>query len=623
MYNSLPEHLRPKETFAGSIDPAFLYADNRTADEILRGRWWQCGVSDSERHRLVEGLKSPTAQTEVEKRIFNGQLAAARLQHAGKYFADGPYTPIKAGATLEEDAPFSEVFTKPEITPLESPGTKTVVERREWADEIRVRTQTDAINKVQAPEGPRESTELSMRGARAIADSCAYLAMERGGYSTFATMTLRPEARAALSISASAPYCLMSDRVNRRAGRKPNPRTPVALHCRLSDRDKPQWHGGREARPTSPVGRYCKLEDKPEGWGNVPVKQPSKKNDKELRVSIQKELSRCMDNWQKIYQRGGYGESLDYCWVVEIPKNDKGEDNPHVHILMRWRVPYVQFEGWANRLEKVWGMGFATLEKLKDPEAAGAYMAKAAGYITKGNGDDSQGSVRGNRYGISESARAPGWEKLSESQLHVMGQLIREVYDHVTDKHGADYGERKRLNHAREVELKAGKAWAEKNPGQPLPENMKKRRAKIGERLQKVRKKIKSIPVRASKYQLVLKGKLAAFQFFNWAKSDTGFSAVDWLPEKPEGMAWEEGRAPEHADKADIHALRRSQVKRSPAEWREIRMEKQRQRNAADHDVNVSLIEKAQQFVESAIDGWREYFNLGWGYDQDAHYATA
>lgn len=612
MYSSLPEYLQPKETFAGQLDPAFLYADGLkpSSEELF---WSGAGAcSEAERHRLVEGSKSPTAQTGIGKRIFNGQLAASRLKHSAKYFDDGPYTPLKVGSTVEEDAKFSEVLSKQEITPLESPGTKTVIERREWADEVRVRTQTDAANKVQAPDGPRESTELSIRGARTIADSCAYVAVERGGYTTFATMTLRPEARAAMVIKASGPFCLLSDRVNRRKGRKPNPRTPVADHCRLSDREKPHYHTGREARPSSPVGRYCKFEDRPAMWGNVPALEPTEENNKLLRVSIQKELSRCMDGWQKIYQRGGYGKSLDYCWVVEIPKNDKGEDNPHIHILMRWRVPYAQFQEWAARLEGVWGMGFATLEKLKDPEAAGAYMAKAAGYITKGNGDDDQGAVRGNRYGISESARAPGWETMSEGQLHVMGQLLRDVYDHITDKHGADYGERKRLNHAREVELKAGKAWAEKNPGQPLPEDMKKRRHKIGEKLKQVREKIRKIPVRASKYQLVLKGKLAAFQFLNWAKSDTGSSTADWLPEKPEGMAWEEGRAPGHEDKADVNALRRSQVKRSKAEWREIRMEKQRQRNAADHNTNVTLIEKAQQFVQSAVDGWQEYFNLGW-----------
>lgn len=105
-------------------------------------------------------------------------------------------------------------------------------------------------------------------------------------------------------------------------------------------------------------------------------------------VTIQREVSRLMDGLNKMYRRGWNTETgekvpaetgqIPYCWVVEIPQNDNGEDNPHVHILMKWRVPYRQFKCWANRIEKIWGHGFAHLEKIKDPECAGAYMAKAA-----------------------------------------------------------------------------------------------------------------------------------------------------------------------------------------------------------------------------------------------------
>jgi hypothetical protein len=35
------------------------------------------------------------------------------------------------------------------------------------------------------------------------------------------------------------------------------------------------------------------------------------------------------------------------------------------------------FNAWAKRIEQLWGCGFAHLEKIKDGEAAAAYMMKA------------------------------------------------------------------------------------------------------------------------------------------------------------------------------------------------------------------------------------------------------
>ena len=87
-----------------------------------------------------------------------------------------------------------------------------------------------------------------------------------------------------------------------------------------------------------------------------------------------------------------------------MPKNDDGEDNPHIHLLMDWRADRKHFAGWAKRIESIWGNGAFHLERIKDPTAAGAYMAKAAGYMTKAAGDDDQGEVRGNRYAISSAA---------------------------------------------------------------------------------------------------------------------------------------------------------------------------------------------------------------------------
>ncbi|MEH6470352.1 MAG: hypothetical protein V7752_03805 [Halopseudomonas sp.] len=52
----------------------------------------------------------------------------------------------------------------------------------------------------------------------------------------------------------------------------------------------------------------------------------------------------------------------------------------------------------AVRLKQLRGQGVARFEKIKEPEKAGVYMAKAAGYMTKAEGRTDQGTVKGNRY---------------------------------------------------------------------------------------------------------------------------------------------------------------------------------------------------------------------------------
>jgi len=258
-------------------------------------------------------------------------------------------------------------------------------------------------------------------------------------------------------------------------------------------------------------------------------------------TTIQKEVTRTMDALQKMYQRGwtketgervsGHTGGLPYLWVVEVPENDLGEPNPHIHMLLGWRVDYSDFKEWSARIEGIWGNGYFHLEKIKDSACAGAYMAKAAGYLCKAQDKDDQGTVKGNRYGISKTARAPGWLTVGYGQLHAMGQLIYDVYDHLTVKYGEKFRERKALN----------------NKLAKIPKAKKSLRKKIGARLIKVRSELNALPIRANKYQVVITGKGAAFSFFNWLKTPTEKGAVkeEWLPEKPEGFYWEQGPKPE------------------------------------------------------------------------------
>ena len=231
--------------------------------------------------------------------------------------------------------------------------------------------------------------------------------------------------------------------------------------------------------------------------------------------TIQNEVTRTMDGLQQLYRRGwttpdgerieGHGEALPYCWVVEVPENDEGKLNPHVHMMIGWSVEYHHFKAWAARIESIWGNGYFHLEKIKDPLCAGAYMAKAAGYMTKAQGKTDQGVVKGNRYAISSTARAPGWEVIGAYALGVMGCIIWDLHHKLQRKHAALFAERKRLSDERERVRQGGKEAQDKHPEKRYPLTAKRRLEAIGARLTAVRRRIHDLPVRASKYQLWIK----------------------------------------------------------------------------------------------------------------------
>jgi len=463
MYSSLPDHLKPKfPPFAGSIDPAFLYADKMTGSQVLRDKRAFKALGEAERNRLVRASKSPTDTFET-------------VESKKKRFLAKGWPALSAHAEMKEtgliDPPiFQEFEPKRQVTPLNSHACKTVIEFREFQETWRIRTEVEATTGQEPPSqsGPRESLNLSGRAATKIAESCEYMAIAKGGYKTFATGTFTSEVRK-------------------------------------------QIENGE--------------------------------------TTIQKEVSRTMDAMQKLYRRGFLddsgerveaheGELLPYCWVVEIPKNKEGGDNPHVHLLMGWKVEYKHFQEWASRIESIWGNGTFKLEKIRDSNCAGAYMAKAAGYMSKAQDQDDQGKVIGNRYGISSVARAPAWVKISEGQLHNMGQLIVDIYDHLSVEYKPKFDARKKLN------------WQLEN----TPKSAKKTRLQIGAKLAKVREEIKAIPIRCNKYQLVVKGKAKMLRLMSWFKNEEDFGEK-WLPEKAPGMVWIEGRKPEPRDNQYFHNL--------------------------------------------------------------------
>jgi len=99
-----------------------------------------------------------------------------------------------------------------------------------------------------------------------------------------------------------------------------------------------------------------------------------------------------------------------------------------------------------------------------------------------------------------------------------MCALIAEVSEILTERHGEDYAKRKRLN----------------NELQKVPKGSKARHL-IGKQLANVRQTLNNVPIRANKYQIVIKGHKAFNRFYSWA------CAKGWKPgERPETLYMQE-----------------------------------------------------------------------------------
>jgi hypothetical protein len=344
-------------------------------------------------------------------------------------------------------------------------GVVTTIEHRQWSNEYRIRTQAESLAGMPTPDvsGARTTKTLTLRGARQISDACAFMAERHGGYTTFLTLTLDDEARqrvAAEETTIQAEIKRFFDGANRVFQRG------FSYTDKNGERVKVEpYHGA------------------PSGWE---------------------------------------GLSLPYCWVVEIPKNEQGEDNPHCHVLMGWRVAFRHFDAWAKRLESLWGQGFAHLEKIKEPENAGAYIAKAAGYLTKGQGLNDQGEVRGNRYWIAKPCRAPGWECVGRFQAGTMGGLIKDVHSFMQWRFGHVFEVR------RDASAQLAKIRKREKQGHQCPDKQK-----IAERLVRARRALNRLPARASKYQLIIKGHSAFHDFMHWAQNtrEKKVKYSFWLPD--------------------------------------------------------------------------------------------
>ena len=421
-----------------ATEPGFLVVGNEpTAAELISG---YC-------HQKVERERRFSEFQREEKFLsHHSRLELLRIQKS-----TGEARPQRAEANRL-------VTTRKSPTGANDRKTVARFYARQWSGEQRVSVESfTRLQDAPAPNvGDRWTEALTARAVRAIIDAGAYVATVREGFTTFLTLTFDDAARARI--------------LKVRALHQIEPGKP-----------------GQECGEHRAEGKFCHLPNAGDFCSGIRAAGRFSRVDFNTESTIGQEVSRFFDAMQKMYQRGWiweptqaeqeqclfemkpekmpprwdvrhseFGpcrvpEKLDFIWVAENPdrweyvtnyhgetckSNTAAGTNPHVHVLMRWNVPRLYFQGWAERIEKLWGQGFAHLEKIRNPQAAGNYLLKALGYMTKGahsfdpNTGElciNQGRIRGNRYNISASARAPGWECIAEFEAERMGQVVREI----------------------------------------------------------------------------------------------------------------------------------------------------------------------------------------------------
>jgi hypothetical protein len=459
------------------------------------------GPGEAGLNSLVKGSKCPTEEIGAIQRVFD--------------------------CVSVDTGEIRDSFSHLEQTkPITTGGTLARLYHREWSGEWRLSCELETPAGTPPEQaGDRITKTLSARGARSMGEACEFVTQEHGGFTTFLTLTLDKLAR-----------CRVSGRVaqgDKKITYLPTPsRTAQVAHVMAPQFQK---HENRKILRAS-EGNYCPVTYCiPYVNGEQPV-GPFCRVSFPWESSIQKEASRFFDalnkmhrrGWVPLYSRGakvtrgdggeytpihwntegvklggpdvGPVDRLFYLWVAENPESDEGR-NPHIHVLIKWAVPWQFFPAWAKRIETIWGQGFAHLEKLKAKEAAGYYIAKAAGYLTKGAGESDQGPVRGNRYGIAECARAPGWKPVLVWAWSVLGYLIkdaREKYNQVANPIKA-----RRNSAAAQL-----KELPKKHPS----------RGKVAALLQGSRRSLKELPV-FGRFHAIFKSSKSVDKFLTWAEA--------------------------------------------------------------------------------------------------------
>lgn len=459
----------------------------------------------------------------------------------------GPCSLVKGAKSLTEGLCGSVSSQGMRLPGIEESGTSARLSVREWSGEYRLRCVAEMSSGSPPPaqSGDRYTDRLSARGAEAIQSSCDFMVSQGTGYKTFLTLTLSEENRA---------------RFYRRAvvgdgevisGEKYRRTICKIWRCDL-DRERIEGKGLRLLECAE--GDYCAVEYTPNYVAGVLPDGPYCEVSFPWELSLSREVSRFANSinamrrrgWVPRYRRSGVVKvngqdsycpvefnsdrvqfegsapvdgKLPYLWVAECPTNADGAPNPHIHLLMSWSMPWRLFPAWAKRIESIWALGFAKIEKIRDAEKSAYYIAKAAGYLSKGQGASDQGLIRGNRYGMASVSRAPGWQQVGVWSWGVLGHIIEQArlaWLAIVSPMRVERGEL-------ELSLSSGAVvglWARRG---------------VLSKLHDMRKKISRVPVSFGKYSVIFKTREALSGFVGWA-SECGWSMSErpshpWLAE--------------------------------------------------------------------------------------------
>lgn len=532
----------------------------------------------AEEYRLDIGRKSPTEKHRhrIERNRQTLQLLdrvinpSEVLQSPEAYFnQDSLYisTERNTPAVLHDKGRANRC--EPKIIP-----TSVQLQQRECFDQYRIQhiTQTPTSKAPAANSGDRYTDKLTKRAVTKIFESAAYSAVRNDGFTTFLTLTFTREQRLAIfggmadeselgELGARHPIRYRRNMVTYRSNSKEKrvaspvtdiagPYSTVPFKNRL--RTKLMNQNGEIA------GDFCRLEDKPAKEFTV---------EKTIETTIGKEVSRLLDAMKKMYQRGWVADhtiqidedsgqpycdlkvekvpphlgkpsdigptnkplDFHYIWVAECPANDDGEPNPHVHMLLKWNVEPRFFRAWAKRLEKIWGHGFSNIERIRKPKAAGSYIIKAVGYAAKG-GDSEQGLIKGNRYNISASTRAPKWECLASFEAGNMTAIIKEL-GHKLDQWKKPLKRKAtKLAAAKAQTIKAKSIAVQQGKPKELTDKMQSRIIRLEKQVEKVNKELRERGVFASsdnRFSVTFEGddsKTKVDEFLFWAAGARGWS---------------------------------------------------------------------------------------------------
>jgi hypothetical protein len=385
-------------------------------------------------------------------KFYHFEESLSQFKQSERRKLDASYSELERAKSLRQSREQSEKNNRLVIT-RKSPTNPTGVNGREtslriyhraWSGEYRV--SVESFTRLQEPPpsqaGERQTAGLTERAAGKIRDSGAYVSAEKGGFKTFGTLTTDAETRKRILVD-----------VCHFVGRK---KTGECINGQLVDAvaSEIEW------KPKTTIGKEVSrfmdnLQKKySRGWTWKPSQKEILENPM-LEMMSAKHIPVFVGVKHSKYGPQPIAKKINYIWVAENPPKivDKpflykaGEsgtckinDNPHVHFLMDWDVPMHEFKGWAQQLESAWGNGFNHLEKIRSPQKATGYLLKALGYMTKGShivdkntGEvlNSQGIIKGNRYGISKDARAPDWECISEYEADHIGQAVREIGERI------------------------------------------------------------------------------------------------------------------------------------------------------------------------------------------------